>query len=126
MFCKSCGTQLPDDATFCMKCGTPQKEGVRPVEPKFETCQIMRVVVKPDSWTYEEKMKFAAEVIGPKGKYNACESPVLTHNVQYDVYQKEFGHHVDTMVNKLLHDGWEAVDSRGENWWNYRFKRRVN
>ena len=34
MFCKNCGTQLPDNATFCSKCGTKlgegQQMGVRP------------------------------------------------------------------------------------------------
>ena len=23
MYCKSCGTQIPDDAAFCAKCGAP-------------------------------------------------------------------------------------------------------
>ena len=34
MFCKKCGFQLPDDANFCIKCGT---EVVPPEETKTES-----------------------------------------------------------------------------------------
>lgn len=30
MYCKKCGQQLPDDANFCLKCGTPQRAGMTP------------------------------------------------------------------------------------------------
>ena len=34
MFCKNCGTQLPDDAVFCANCGTKQ-EPIQPVQPAY-------------------------------------------------------------------------------------------
>ena len=45
MFCYNCGTQLPDEATFCSKCGKPQKQGAQVAEPtqikeSWETCEI--------------------------------------------------------------------------------------
>jgi hypothetical protein len=99
---------------------------VKKEEPKLDTCQITRVVVKPHEWTYEEKFKFVAEAISPTGKYNAFESVVLTHNVQYPVEQTKYSHYVDEIVNLLLQDGWDATDTRGDNWWNYRFRRNWN
>jgi ribosomal protein L40E len=37
VFCVSCGIQLPDDANYCLKCGRPQKDGLRnPTQPKVE------------------------------------------------------------------------------------------
>jgi hypothetical protein len=35
MFCGDCGTQLPDDAAFCGKCGKAQKAGVVVAEPRW-------------------------------------------------------------------------------------------
>ena len=35
MYCSNCGTQLPDDANFCLRCGKPQK-AVVPTEPELE------------------------------------------------------------------------------------------
>ena len=32
MLCRACGTNLPDDAAFCFKCGVPQAGG-RPETP---------------------------------------------------------------------------------------------
>lgn len=125
MFCMNCGTQLPDDASFCLKCGKSQKAGVQTEPPKMETCEIVRVVTKPSSWTYEETFIFAAEVIGANGKYVAFQSVPLKHNTQYPIYQKEFNSAVEELVNNLLRDNWEAVETRGENWWNYRFRRQA-
>ena len=34
MFCKKCGTKLPDDANFCVKCGTPVDREVLETVPK--------------------------------------------------------------------------------------------
>ena len=46
MFCMNCGTQLPENAKFCFKCGTPQKylgqvEAPKQIEePRWDICQI--------------------------------------------------------------------------------------
>jgi hypothetical protein len=29
MFCSNCGTQLPDNANYCLKCGKPQVKGAQ-------------------------------------------------------------------------------------------------
>jgi hypothetical protein len=39
MYCSKCGTQLPDEANFCWKCGQPQKQAASgPVQ--YEVCTI--------------------------------------------------------------------------------------
>ena len=41
MFCSTCGTELPDEANFCWKCGQPVKESVsRAVPAQYEFCEI--------------------------------------------------------------------------------------
>ncbi len=40
MFGLKCGTALPDDANFCLKCGTPQRTGVQVEPTQWETCEI--------------------------------------------------------------------------------------
>ncbi len=38
MFCRKCGQELPDDAVFCVKCGTtPTGEGVPETKPAVST-----------------------------------------------------------------------------------------
>ena len=32
MFCEKCGTQLPDDAAFCTKCGASTAKGAKTAE----------------------------------------------------------------------------------------------
>lgn len=47
MFCRHCGNQLPDEAKFCNKCGTPTKSIPAPPvaeEPKQETTAPVTVV----------------------------------------------------------------------------------
>ena len=76
MFCINCGTELPDEANFCWKCGKPQKEGVTVDEPKWEICEIVYETVKAPFFGNCE-YRFWARAIGPQGKYRASESPVF-------------------------------------------------
>lgn len=39
MFCKNCGTQLPDDAVFCGNCGTKVEVQAAPQEPVYTAPQ---------------------------------------------------------------------------------------
>jgi hypothetical protein len=45
MFCINCGTQLPDNANFCLKCGTPQANGAqasasRPIRWEYKDLRV--------------------------------------------------------------------------------------
>ena len=42
MRCAKCGTELPEEAAFCWKCGQPQKPAESPAaaEPEYEYCDL--------------------------------------------------------------------------------------
>jgi ribosomal protein S27AE len=127
MFCSNCGTQLPDEANFCWKCGKPQKQGAQveelkqAEETKYETCEIFY------KRTYEgyagDKGQFTAEAIGPEGKYCVARSE------EFSVASSQgpnFNHPAHkALVNKLVTQGWEQSD-RGTNWYNTRFRRKID
>lgn len=130
MFCSNCGTQIPDEASFCSKCGTPQIQGAQSAqteEPKWETCEI----------TYHDKNEFVsgaifwfeADAIGPNGKYPAAKSkPVVCgsrfNNDPQSRNKKTVNAH-EEIIKKLVSDGWQPTGARGYNWWNDRFTRQV-
>ncbi len=126
MFCSSCGTQVPDEANFCWKCGKPQKEGVHYEEPKYETCQIVMNNLGKSSWGFTNfAFKFQVDAIGQKGTYVAYETEKFTSDFGYEVKRNKYEPIINGLVNKLIQDGWEPVESINENWWNHRFRRRI-
>jgi len=125
MYCINCGTQLPDDANFCSNCGKSPSAIEQHKESKIESCEIIYIQVKPWNWENIRYFKFIAEAIGVNGKYNVFETATI--GTKDDFTKKEkYGKYVDEIVELLLQDGWEASETRGDNWWNYRFKRNWN
>ena len=142
MYCSNCGTQLPEDASFCLRCGEPQKEGGKAIELRWETCEIdWRIVEEAQSRT-TSKIKWVANAIGPNGKYLAGETSVFEGRVgnnfpfTYSYHTK----HIDSKTNekniiarralddfiaKLSKDGWDYVGKYDDFEWALRFRRRV-
>ena len=131
MFCISCGTHLPDEANFCWKCGKPQKPGIQPNKPKWETCEIVSEKVRDGGVFSGDYLRFWAEAIGSDGQYSAGESAVFKgpYIVGYPSFPNSDDQNTTvahkTLIQKLVKDGWEPASDRGLNWWNYRFRRRV-
>jgi hypothetical protein len=125
MYCVHCGTNLPDEALFCWKCGKPQKGGVQQEEPKYDTCQIVMNNLGEAFGRTVFHFKFQGDAIGPNGKYVACETPKYTSDINYEVPRRKFERVVDELVRNLISDGWEPIESRGENWWNFQFRRQA-
>jgi len=131
MFCSNCGTQLPDDANFCLKCGKPQRAGVQIAEPQWETCEIHWGEEWCSNWWGGAKGCFWAEAVGPSGVYNAGRTE--TFHVPHGAYSPSgpLGKDSQTasmhraMIAQLTKDGWESLGSKGPAWWSYRFRRRV-
>lgn len=123
MYCVNCGTQLPDDANFCLKCGKPQKLRVQgqTKEPKWETCEIDCYVVKR-TWAYSY-LAFIAEAYGPNGKYRAGETSASIRN--WPVGSRTETILLDGLVQKLLKDRWEYVGQFGDKWYQKRLRRLV-
>ncbi len=49
VFCTECGTELPDDANFCLKCGKAQKNSsgsVQPSKQRNDEVELYRTEIK--------------------------------------------------------------------------------
>lgn len=126
MFCINCGTSLPDEAIFCIKCGKPQKPGVQEAEKTewiTETCEI-NYKITHDGLT-GTRGYFCADAIGTSGLFMAGRS--LEFGCGYNTWLPESNNasHYKTLVENLVKDSWESTGERGEHWWNSRFRRKV-
>lgn len=128
MFCIKCGTQLPDEANFCWKCGMPQRADVQVDEPKWETCEIWFDHVKNGGLFASGKLKFWARAVGAQGVYTAGASEIWTYSPRQsqspDNERSEVRALHGNLIDKLVKDGWESV-GHGSCWYNDKFRRRV-
>ncbi len=127
MFCSNCGTQLPDEANFCWKCGKPQKTGVQVDEPKWETCEIVYADIRL-AGPLSRTIQFWAKAVGPLGVYNAGESTKVKAGVSDSYEPCEWNNKhvtaVNSLVAQLAKDNWQPLP-RGQYWYSYRFQRQV-
>ena len=126
MFCSNCGTQLPDEANFCWKCGKPQKSSIQVDEPKWETAKIKFEVVKEAGFFSTSSIKFIVEAIGPNGIYDPLESQAFKGDMyNFPAYQSAESTRVhEELVTKLVKDGWEST-GEANFWFSNQFRRRV-
>ena len=127
MYCINCGTQIPDEANFCSKCGKLQTSKIEKVEEtKWETCEIAYTVINQGHLLSNRRMMFWANAIGVNGNYNAGES------VPFEQYttppsssdQRALAAHRE-FISQLTKNGWESAGDRGEDWWCNRFRRKA-
>src|SRR5947209_1937589 len=128
MYCISCGTQLPDDATFCLKCGTPQGAGVqaRTGVPQWETCEILWEETGYDWSRFSNTIRFWVQRIGPDGTKTIAATERLaapSPNIGLKKTQQMLYDAVDQLKAKLLSDGWEPT-GQGIPWYSLTFRRR--
>ncbi len=129
MFCMNCGTELPDEANFCWKCGKPQKQtvpagGSEPVaEPQWETCQI--VFAQTHQGFLGKKGMFKVEATGPNGTYSVCQTPEFPVGAEPDRDNLQVQKVHNALVARLKNEGWEITGIRGTKWWESEFSRRV-
>jgi hypothetical protein len=128
VFCTACGTELPDDANFCLRCGKPQRDGVAAPaaavadadpDARWETCRISFVK------GIISKQLFVAVVAGPKAQYRVVEPQ------QRQIYVDDHGPRrrdrntsasYSALVQRLVREGWEPAGS-DQHWWEERFRR---
>lgn len=119
MFCPNCGTQLLDEANFCWKCGKVQQGTTTTSnEPQYEHCRIELVEVgyRLLQGTF---YRFDADAIGTKGPYVAGQSKefIMSDKVQPAI--------LDALIQHLVAGGWEAVETKGSQWYQHSFRRRA-
>jgi zinc-ribbon domain len=136
--CSSCGTQLPEDAKFCLKCGKPQKPGLPAEEVRWETCEIGEENVKQAGNLSVRENRFVGKAIGPSGVYIVEVSATFkfgagvldpSSSAKYPSlrdWSKECVSILDTFISKLVAEGWEPIGTQhGLRWYSYKFRRRI-
>lgn len=122
MFCSNCGTRLPDDANFCLKCGKAQHVGIQsPDEAKWETCMI-ELSDPHDIRHY----KIWVDVVGANGKQVIMKREYKARFFEHSAdTSNRLGVIIKEIVNALVEDGWESTGKRAY-WWQYTFKRPIS
>jgi hypothetical protein len=129
MYCMNCGTQLPDTAKFCAKCGQPTATNASAVpvpEPNvecWETCEIVFAVIRKPLFG-EAELHFIAQAAGPHGGYKAGESLVFKGSP--DGPQPDNLRHaaaLSDLVKSMVRDGWELEGESGQAWYSQKFRR---
>lgn len=128
MFCIECGTELPEGANFCWKCGRPQQTNTSNSsgstidnDPKYEICEIQRRTVKRGIPGFKaEILCLEAKAFGPKGTYVAAKSQ------EFKFYsEKNLLNAYENFVNLLIKDGWELLPNSRPGASDYKFHRRI-
>jgi zinc-ribbon domain len=135
MYCQNCGTQIPDGANYCHKCGKAQKLELPTDDVQWETCEInvadtnkvnesmVGALLSPlISITYH----FEANALGPNGSYIAGKSKSFKGHPHTPNQEKR--QLFNFLVAELLQDGWEPVQSQASNparWWEREFRRQA-
>jgi len=129
MYCSQCGTELPQDASFCHKCGKLVGRGTEHAGVEWEFCQI---VYNFNYGLAKRALWFSAKAVGPNGViYSAGESPKHESWFGEDWPNAANPKHQEIhqqLVEMLTKDGWEAIPElpeRGRGWWERRFRRKV-
>lgn len=107
MFCVYCGTQIPDDAVFCSKCGKPQNEH-----------QAAKPFQSPSSidweyWTWEAETPTGMDLGHPQRASNDRQSGGLTESQARLHFWQKTQSRVLPVIQQLRDDGWEPVTAVG-------------
>lgn len=129
MFCIECGTQLPDEAKFCFKCGKPQVCGNSEIKPEQETCEIVYEIVGEKWGIYPRTiLRFKAQATGTKGEYcasmsNDFEANPFDYPGRPEKKNKKHKNALEFLTDKLKQDGWQAEADKGADWFSLKFRR---
>ncbi|MDU4961942.1 MAG: zinc ribbon domain-containing protein [Sporomusaceae bacterium] len=123
MNCVHCGTVLPDDAQFCLQCGTAQPPAGAAVPPEAGTIQFRQIAEK---WSLfgKEICRFEAVVAGG-GVIAVSDSFTMSGFEYYGPNERNRKHKAafDGLVKNLLAAGWRLGDPAGPEWFSVRLLR---
>lgn len=106
MFCSKCGTELPDEANFCCKCGHPVKESASRAAPvQYEYCEIRggwdrhERFWRMQAWVGDTAIAGTRSLKRPRGIYS-----VRKKNHEFNHAQDQA---IRELVAELANQGWE-------------------
>ncbi|SRR5579883_661620 len=124
MICQNCATSLPDDAHFCLRCGTPQAPGGTTLEVRREICEVYRSK-ESGSWFRAGDTFWEAIAVGPRGRYSVGRSDTCPRKALGSLKGvKRADTLLDELINQLIREEWQPLP-RGPEWYSYRFERHV-
>ncbi len=106
MYCPYCGTQIPDDASFCSKCGKPQSV-TRPTSEK----QVARQI-EWEYWTWKAGVPTGMH-IGSISKESRDRSGRVPEPYVRLQFWQQIQSRVLPVIQKLSDDGWEPITEIG-------------
>ena len=124
MFCMACGSELPDDANFCLKCGRPQRGGVtleKAALTRYEICEIRSIMLKRAGTFSGPLCQFQAMTGGPDGRQAVLKSETFRGLPEFE--EKRAKPALDGLITELTRDGWEFDGSYDGWYWAIPFKR---
>lgn len=124
MFCVKCGTELPDDANYCLKCGHPQKAGLNQTslekEPTaWEQCKLKLAMnyKRTGGWLSTKHTvvgNFTAVANSPAGKYDVAKSTEFSYETDENPSYLWWSNSsveaaVEQLERQLFGDGWQLL-----------------
>ena len=125
MYCVKCGTQLPDHANFCFKCGVPQKGGVPAAASSNRVVEIQMGYVE-ESGFLGKKMRHvfkavdigSGNVVAQSATFRADryldDSSQVRYRESYEAKQI-----LQSLMSELSRKGWSPEPRKGEFWYSY-------
>jgi hypothetical protein len=132
MYCIKCGTQLPDEAAFCWKCGQPTTPtpnvAVAPAAITYDRCEIA-YDYSSDGY-YSNYLHYVANVTDQKGVYILMVSEPWEGGDNMSVpnpkdHPNLGGRAHPNLVNRLIQLGWEVTGS-SDYWYRTVLRRPAN
>ncbi len=101
VYCPKCATELPDNARFCMQCGTGVKaveEELQVQEPQWDLCEVR---IEARQGVASTEWRFVAEAAGPRGTYVVRTTDWSGRDPESDL---------ERLTEELIQEGWERVE----------------
>lgn len=119
--CTRCSIELPEEATFCWRCGHVRRSGMTAADGtvRYETCEI----------TYGRSAKtgkvvFVASATGDGGTYPAGESEPLKWDAMTYLGAGSPAA-LDRLLAQLVAQGWVSLGKHGFYYWAQRLRRQL-
>lgn len=122
MICQNCATELPDDAHFCLRCGTSQAPGGLARAVRREICEVYRSI-ENGGWFRAGDTFWEAIAVGPQGRYSVGRSGTCPRKaLGSSKGVKRTDALLDDLIDQLIREEWQPLP-RGSEWYSYRFER---